>query len=69
MNLAGYAADRASHSGSTDRSPAPSASSIASAGEGTNGLRSSGMSACSGVRAALRWLSSAHEATVFSQVS
>ncbi len=38
-------------------------------GEGTNGCFSSGIPACSGVRAALRWLSSAQEATVFSQVS
>ncbi len=49
--------------------PAPEHSSIASAGDGSNGCRSSGIPACSGVRAALRWLSSAHEATVFSQVS
>ena len=49
--------------------PCPSASSIASAGVGSNGCRSSGIPACSGVRSALRWLSSAHDATVFSQVS
>lgn len=64
-----YAAVRSSHSGSADRSPAPIASSIASAGDGTNGSRSNGIPACSGVRAALRWLSSAQDATVLSQVS
>lgn len=59
----------ASHSGSSDRSLARIASSIASAGVGSNGWCSSGIPACSGVRSALRWLSSAQDATVFSQVS
>lgn len=64
-----YAAVRASQAGSASRSDWPSVSSIASAGVGSNGSRSSGIPACSGVRSALRWLSSAHEATVFSQES
>lgn len=42
---------------------------MASAGDGTKGFRRSGIPASSGVRAALRWLSSAQEATVFNHVS
>lgn len=50
----GYAAGWASHSGSASKSSCPRASSMASAGVGSNGCRSKGIWACSGVRSALR---------------
>ncbi len=51
-------AGTASHSGRSRTSRPPSASSSASAGVGSNGRTSSRIPACSGVRSALRWLSS-----------
>lgn len=52
--LSGYAASLANQSGSAENSSAPRDSNIASAGVGSNGSRSNGIPASTGVRFALR---------------